>query len=141
MSRTDYYFTGPRVESTPTPRQVAFAQRRAQMQPLARTGDNLDPLGREFPWGPIQTVHTINDITIVEYLRDNSRLGNPSEDSLAQHGTPAFHVYVDGASTSTSYRSLDSALVGAIAHRRCGPNSQAARHFDLITLGALPPQQ
>lgn len=115
----------------------SFADLRAQMSPLPKNGTRA-PDGREFPWGPIQQIHSINGIDVVEYLCDNSNLGNPSERSVRQHGQPLFHAYLDGRSTNTSYRSLDSALVGAIAYRRSGPNSQASRHFDLMTLGAIP---
>lgn len=114
-----------------------FASRRARMKPQGRTS-TLAPDGREFSWGPVQAIHSINGIEIVEYLVDNSNLSNPSEHSVRRHGRPGFHVYIDGRGTSNTYNNLDSALVAAIAHRRLGLNSQAAHHFDLMTLGSLP---
>lgn len=114
-----------------------YARLRAQMQPLGRS-EILAPDGQEFSWGPVQGIHSISGFEIVEYLTDYSGLSNPSEHHVRRHGTPAFNTYIDGRSTSRSYLSLDSALVGAIATRRCGPNSQAAYHFDLMTLGTLP---
>lgn len=75
---------------------------------------------------------------MVEYLRDARNLSNPSEASVRDHGRTFFHPYLGGRDLHRPYRSLDSALVGAIAYRRCGPNSQAAHHFDLMTLGSLP---
>ena len=114
-----------------------FASLRDQMDPLPRTGDNIGPDGREFPWGPIVAVHSIGRYHVLEYLRDNSRLGNPTEESVTEHGTSHFHAFIDGRSTSHSYHSLESALVGAIDHARSGPNSRAARMFDLMTLGEI----
>lgn len=96
---------------------------------------HLAPNGRPFPWGPIDAVHSIAGIDVVEYRCDKSNFGQ--ESAWAEHGETRFHPYLEGRDTSTSYYSLDSALVGAIALRRSGPNSQAAAHFDMITLGTI----
>ncbi len=103
--------------------------------PLPPTGIEA-PDGRRFPWGPIQQIHTVGDFAIVEFLDDRSKFD--AEDSWAGHGDTMFHPYIDGRDTSRSYGSLESALVGAIAYRRRGPNSQAAEHFELMTLGGIP---
>lgn len=105
--------------------------------PLVGTGGD-GPDGRPFPWGPITQVHSINGIDVVEYRRDMSNTSvSPSaagEDPYAEHGQTQFHAYIDGRDTHRSDYSLDSALVGAIAQRREGPNGLAAMYFDRMTL-------
>lgn len=94
------------------------------------------PDGRRFPWGPVQRVHAIGRYEVVEYLRDNSNLSHmPREaDRVArEHAAASFHPYVDGKDTCRSYETLDSALVGAVAHVREGANGSAAWYFDRMT--------
>lgn len=74
------------------------------------------PDGESFSWGHVHAVHRIGEYTIVEYKHRHS-------------GEIAFHVYVGNKDTSTSFESLDAALVGAIAYKAEGPNSQAAWYF------------
>jgi hypothetical protein len=100
--------------------------------PLPRTGLQA-PDGKRFPWGPIDAVHVMGPYAIVEYRNDAS--GNTFQREVwAEHGQTRFHPYIDGRDTSCSYRSLDSALVGAVAYRREGPNGRAAFYFDRMTL-------
>ena len=94
------------------------------------------PDGRRFPWGAIRTIHSVGDIQVVEFERDCSNLS--SIEARVNHGQVQYHAYVNHRDTHDSYNSLDSALVGAIAYKRRGPNSQAAENFDLITLGVIP---
>lgn len=96
-------------------------------------GTRHAPDGRTFPWGPIQQVHQISGIQIVEYLADNSTIANPSEHTYSEHGQPRFHPYLDGRDMGMSFTTLDNALVGAIAYRREGPNSRAATYFNRMT--------
>ena len=91
------------------------------------------PDGRKFPWGPIQAIHSISGIDVVEYLIDMSNHAGNGPDGYADHGATRYHPYIDGKDTSRSYDSLDSALVGAVAIRREGPNTRAAEYFDRIT--------
>lgn len=98
---------------------------------------NIGPDDRNFPWGPIDRIHRIGNIKIVEYRQDRSR--TPQPEYWADHGTTAFHPFVDGRDTSNAFESLDSALVYAIAYKRCEANDAGyvARHFDLMT-GVAP---
>lgn len=96
------------------------------------------PDGRNFPWGPIIQVHTVGDIDVLEFLDDRSNYAQ--RDAWAAHGRTRFAAYIAGRNTAHTYHSLDSALVGAIAYKRRGPNDQSARAFDLMTLGVLPDQ-
>lgn len=106
--------------------------------PARLTGSRTNgPGGRPFPWGPIDRVHEIGDIQIVEYRRDLSNFisTSPSNpDPYAAHGHTEFHPFVNGNDTHTWFRSLDSAVVGAIAYKREGPNGQAAGYFNRMTL-------
>lgn len=85
---------------------------------------------KNFVWGRIVAVHEVGEYQIVEYVRNQH--GNESDDEyasdLAQHPT-SFHPYIKGDDTSRSYRSLDEALVGVVAYRHDGLNSQAAHYF------------
>lgn len=98
---------------------------------------NLDPSGRKFPWGRIEQTHYILNVEIVEYVKDNSNLGNPNAKTDGEHGQLFYHPFIDGRDTSRGYNTIWSALVGAIDYMRRGPNSQAAEHFDLMTLGTI----
>lgn len=108
------------------------------LEPLSRKGSLPAPDGRKFPWGPITRIYEIGPYQILEYKSDRSNLWPQTQAAVNEHGRSRFHPYIDGKDTCQSYRTLDSALVGAVAYRRAGPNSQAARHFDLMTLGVIP---
>lgn len=96
------------------------------------------PDGRTFSWGPVDRIHEIGNITVVEFRTDQSNNITPS--SWLTHGQKRFIPYV-GRWGFRVFLSLDSALVGAIAYKRRGPNTQAAEHFDLMTLGEIPEQK
>lgn len=104
------------------------------VEPLRKTGIKA-PDGREFVWGPIQKIHQIGEYQIVEYLWDRSRAAAGSD--VSDHGKTFYSPFLNGRAVGRSYRSLDGALVGVIAHKRQGPNSQAAGHFNLMTLGQV----
>lgn len=99
----------------------------APARPEPLKGPRTAPDGRRFVWGPITFVHEVGPYQIVEYRRDMSNAGMVS--MYADHGTTYFHPYIDGKDTSHSYRSLDAALVGAIAYRAEGPNGSAGEYF------------
>ena len=100
-------------------------------RPTRIPGPRIAPNGDRFAWGPVQAVHTVGEYDIVEYLDDRSNFGREVE--WAPHGQTMFHPYINGRDTHRSYRTLDSALVGVIAHKREGPNGQAAEYFDRMT--------
>lgn len=106
------------------------------LKPLPKN-KRLAPDGLPFTWGPVVKVHKIGDIQIVEYRNDLSNMSNCTRPE--EHGMHMFSGYLNNKSTSHSYRTLDSAIVGTIAIKRRGLNSQAAVHFDLMTLGIIPP--
>jgi hypothetical protein len=105
------------------------------LSPLRKTGIKA-PDGREFVWGPIQRIHEIGDeYQVVEYLWDASTMAPGSD--VGDHGRTFYAPYLNGRSIGRSYYSLDGALVGVIAYKREGPNSRAAEHFNLMTLGTI----
>ena len=106
----------------------------ATIQPLPENAA-LMPDGTSPAWGPIQNTHEIGDIQVVEYLRDCSRL-SPVE-ARVEHGVTMFKACVEGYPVGGSCRSLDSALIAAVAFKRGGRNSRAAGYFDLMTLGTI----
>lgn len=71
---------------------------------------NRGPDGREFTWGPIQRIHEVGRYHVVEYLVDRSG----GEDRFGEHGMARFMPYVDKESTSSTYHTLDDALLGAM---------------------------
>ena len=90
------------------------------------------PDGSRFPWGPIVKIHEVGPYQIVEYLDDRSSYPRTQQEG---HGRTMYQPWVNGRSTSTSWPSLDAALVGAIAYQAEGPNGQAAYYF-LRMIGA-----
>jgi hypothetical protein len=105
------------------------------MEPLPATGI-LAPNEKRFPWGPIQKIHDFGPYKIVEYLNDKSNYAGKR--ASEGHGEVRFHAYINDEDTCCSFYRIDSAIVGAINYARCGPNSQAAAYFDLMTLGVIP---
>lgn len=127
--------------TTTYPTREELNARRAACKPLTRVAGVYAPDGCEFPWGPIVGIHKIGDIAVVEYLRDCSNLTSAHIESYDDHGKTFYSAYLrreDGTYRNIrSYRSLDSALVGAIAVKRDGDNTRADVYFDRMT-GATP---
>lgn len=116
--------------------------------------DPLDPLGgrgitatsaprpEPFTWGKVLRVHVVGeDYAIVEYAP--RRAANVSPDDFDQ--SPLFHLFVRGShlhswDTSHGYRSLDTALIAAVAWRavqvrhglNAAANSQAVRYISRL---------
>lgn len=87
----------------------------------AETTCNLEKLkdGYPFTWGkPIQW-HEIGPYSILEFRE----MFNGAERGIE------FHIWVDGKTTSQGAKSLDSAIVQAIAYRAEGPNQKASGYF------------
>lgn len=62
-----------------------------------------------FTWGRVEKIHDIGRYTIVEHM--DYPAANANRDSER-----AFHVYVDGKSTSCGAGTIESALLLAVAH-------------------------
>lgn len=79
------------------------------------------PDGKKFPRGRIVETHAIGDIQIVESH-------NPGREDAPHAKTSGndFTVYVGGAPTGYGSKSLDGALLLALAHKYDGKHSQAA---------------
>lgn len=73
----------------------------------------LTPDGKPFPWGTILQMHAVGEYRIAEY-----------EDSRT--GRVLYHGWVAGQDTSSSWTSLDEALIFLIAYSNTEPNY--ARH-------------
>lgn len=81
-----------------------------------------------YTWGEIITIHHIGDYDIVEYYPwkvDGVTVltGSPDYDDRS------FSIYIYGKCLSTSYGSLDEALVGCVAHKYDGCNTRAVGYF------------
>lgn len=72
-------------------------------------------ISKEYVWGRVIKVHCIGDYQIIE--------------AVDKKGEVHWHSYIDYDDTCTSYKSLDSALVGCIAIKHDGVNSRAAMYF------------
>jgi len=72
-----------------------------------------------FVWGKITERHIVGPYEIVEHIQKHD-------------GHTGFHVYVNSKDTNRNYRTLDEALLGAIAFRNlsnpnvAGPMAEAA---------------
>ena len=85
-------------------------------------------MNHPFTWGQVVNIHAIGEYSIVEYQpwkTDGCRLKIGDVD----FENYLFHGYIDGKCTSRSWESLDAALVGLIAYKRDGPNTQAGEFF------------
>jgi len=91
---------------------------------------------QHYVWGPIVSVHTIGEYDIVEHhpaiFKDSCGTGK------YDYTKSQFHPYINGDDTSYGYDTLESAIVGAIARKYDGCNSQAAYYFcKMIGLGGI----
>jgi len=80
-------------------------------------------LKQDFSWGEIIKVHSIGEYVIFEYINGYD-LKNEGITNIC------FHAYINYRNISVSYDSLDSCLVGTIAYKFDGANSQAAGYFE-----------
>jgi hypothetical protein len=102
-------------------------------RPEPLRGRRTGPDGKRFSWGPIQAIHEVGDIQVVEYLDDRSNHSESQPYAWDRHGRTLFQAYVGRRSTASSHPSLDSALIYAIAYKREGANGRAAMYFELMT--------
>ena len=85
-----------------------------------------------YVWGNVTIVHRIGDYAVIEYI---SNRGNDEgqtffhpalwTDEFKQHHNNAFYWQ----DTNHSYHSLEAAIIGVIAYKFDGLNSQAAGYF------------
>ena len=83
--------------------------------------------GGAFTWGEVIAIHAIGEYSIVEYhpWKDTSsrvEVGAPSDEI-------SFHIWIGNRDCCRSFSTLESAIVGAIAYKFDGPNTQADRFF------------
>ena len=83
------------------------------------------PDGSNFPWGPIDAFHEFGPHTVIEYRRDQSR--TDQSEYWSEHGRSMFMVWGDHHFSTRSYYSFDEAVLGAVALRHDGLNTQADR--------------
>jgi len=84
--------------------------------------EKVEYLKQEFPWGEVTKVHNIGEYVIFEYISGYD-LRNEGKTVIA------FHAYMDYQNISCSYETLDSCLIGTLAYKYDGANSQAAKFF------------
>jgi hypothetical protein len=87
-------------------------------------------------WGPIQWRQGFEGYEIVCMLEDCSGYSLSSQED---HGSPIYHVYVDGAKVDMSWHSLDAALVDAVRFKyegRRGSSGPRATEYFLRMVGA-----
>lgn len=90
-------------------------------------GFENDRSSSSFWLGPVVGYHEIGEYGFLEYLETDFNHLGPRYGQLT--GCNKFSIYINGHSTSRSASSLDEALIVAIAFKRDGCNSQAARFF------------
>ncbi len=84
-------------------------------------------LNELYTWGKFKAIHEIGLYLIVEYYPTKY------DGCAAINGTyedfTSFHPFINERDTNTSYNSLEAAIVGAIAYKYDGGNSQAGYFF------------
>jgi len=86
----------------------------------------MKPNVKDFPWGKIVKIHEIGEYMILEY-HPRITVGCVVTNDLTD--ATEFHPYINGKDTNTSYKSLDHAMVGAIAIKHEGGNTRADVYF------------
>ncbi|KKL75033.1 hypothetical protein LCGC14_2058890 [marine sediment metagenome] len=97
---------------------------------MLRTTTDLQELkgGKDFTWGLVIDIHEVGEYAVVEShpWKVEGGIGSTGEVDFDKR---RYHYYTDGKDCSRSTDSLDGALVGCIAFKREGLNSQAAQYF------------
>lgn len=81
--------------------------------------DKVKFIEEEFHWGKVIKTHTIGEFQIIEY----EAIFNGKNEGIR------FHPYINFNDTNYSYYTLDEAIIGVIAYKHDGYNSQAAMFF------------
>ena len=79
-----------------------------------------------FPWGRIIDWHKLGEYDIAEYHPYDEK---SNRDLFLNRERVAFHGWIDGRDASSSWDTLERAIVGLIAIKRDGVNSQAGELF------------
>ena len=84
--------------------------------------EKVEFLKQDFSWGEVIKVHTVGEYLIFEFIDGYE---------LKEHGKKeiSFHAFINYQNVSRSYNSLDSCLVGTLAYKYDGANSQADKFF------------
>jgi hypothetical protein len=82
--------------------------------------------GPKFWLGPIVAAHHIGEYSFIEYEATDFTSG-PNYGK--RDGSHHFGGFINGHNVSRNWHSLDAALVGIVAFKRDGGNSQAGRLF------------
>lgn len=82
--------------------------------------------GRKYWLGPVVAVHRIGEYALLEYEHTDFHSG-PNYGK--RDGSTGFSGFINGHSLSRGWRSLDAALVGIVAVKRDGTNTQADHLF------------
>lgn len=85
--------------------------------------ERIEYMKKDFSWGEVTKVHTVGEYIIFEFI---------SGYELKEEGKTVimFHAYINYQNIGVSYHSLDSCIVGTIAYKYDGANSQAGKFFE-----------
>lgn len=83
--------------------------------------------GGRYTWGKVNEIYEIGPYSIVEYYPHKTEGGLHLEEF--DTSKLAFALYVGGASTNSSWYSLDAALAAGIAYRAEGCNHRGDMYF------------
>lgn len=79
--------------------------------------DQLGPDGNPFAWGEVLDRHAIGDITIIESVRDEPIWRDGQHVDPDPNEPHAFHYYIGEHDCGHSCRSLDRAMLEALAYK------------------------
>jgi len=85
--------------------------------------EKVEFLKNDFTWGDVIKTYTVGEYVIFEYI-DGYDLEHEKVKNIR------FHALINYQTVSISYHSLDSCLIGTIAYKFDGANSQAAGYFE-----------
>lgn len=89
----------------------------------------IEILRNGFTWGKFVKFHKISEYLIVEYKPRVFDGVSPKKPKQHEE-VSSFHPYIDGRDTSTSYKSLDKALIGVISEKYDGFSTRAPQYIE-----------
>lgn len=81
----------------------------------------------KYHWGEVIEVHSIGEYDIIEYYPKEYK--NSCSTGNIDYSHKQYHSYINGKDTCHSYYTLEGAIIGVIAYKFDGLNSQAAGYF------------